>query len=91
MVSRLGNGNFSGGHRKRKHHLKLASFSNHATHFDAAMMFFHDKAGEREPDTGNIALGGVERPENVGQVQRRDTTPLSRRSSCKWIAFSDMP
>jgi len=37
----LGGCNLSGGHRKRKHHLKLASLSNHAAHFDAAMMFFH--------------------------------------------------
>jgi hypothetical protein len=40
------------------------------------MIFFHDSAGEREPETGGIALGGVERPENVGQVLRRDTTPV---------------
>jgi hypothetical protein len=36
------NCNLSGGHARRKHHLKLASFSNHATHFDAAMMFVFD-------------------------------------------------
>ena len=38
----LGTCNLSGGHRKRKDHLKLTSLSNHAAHFDAAMMFFHD-------------------------------------------------
>jgi len=40
------------------------------------MMFFHDTAGEREPETGAFSLGSVERPENVGQVLRRDTTPV---------------
>ena len=39
------------------------------------MMFFHDTARQRKAKTCAIALGGVERPENVGQVLRRDTTP----------------
>jgi hypothetical protein len=43
--ARLGSCNLSGGHRKRKHHLKLASFSNHAAHFDAAMMLFSNTRG----------------------------------------------
>jgi hypothetical protein len=42
--ARLGSSNLSGGNVKWKHHLKLASLSNHATHFDAAMMFLHDTA-----------------------------------------------
>jgi hypothetical protein len=43
--ARLGNCSLSGGHRKRKHHLKVGSLSNHAAHFDAAMVLFHDMAG----------------------------------------------
>ncbi len=67
----LGGRNLSGWHRKRKRYLKLASLSNHAAHFDAAMVFFHDSEGAREPETGAIALGGVVRPENIGRVLRR--------------------
>jgi len=37
------------------------------------MMFFHDAAGERKAKTGAISLGGEERPEDIGQVPRRDT------------------
>jgi len=36
LAVELGSCNLSGGHRKRKHYLKLASLSNHAAHFDAA-------------------------------------------------------
>ena len=60
---------------KRQHHLKPASLSNYATHFDAAMMFFHDAAGQGEPQAGATALGGVERPKDVGQGLRLDPTP----------------
>src|ERR1035437_1320494 len=73
--ARLGGCDLRGGHVKWQHHLKLTSFSNHAADFDAAMMFFNDTKGKRETETCAIALGGIEGPENVWQVLRRDTTP----------------
>ena len=57
---------------KWQQYRKRASLSHDAADFDAAMMIFHDAVGKREAETGAVALGGVERPENVGQVLRRD-------------------
>jgi hypothetical protein len=51
---------------KWQDYLKLTSLSNHAADFDAAMMLFHDTAGQRETKTGAITLGGEERAENAG-------------------------
>ena len=74
--ARLGSCDLSGrGHVKRQHYLKLASLSNHAAHFDAAMMFFHDTAGKGKTKTCAVSLGGVERPENVWNVLGRDAMP----------------
>ena len=64
--ARLGSCGLTGGHLKWQDYLKLAAFSNHAADFDAAVMLFHDTAGQRETQTGAIALGGEERPENAG-------------------------
>ena len=42
-----------------------APFPNFADDFDAALVIFHDPAGQRQSKTGAIAFGGVERPENI--------------------------
>ena len=51
---------------------KRAALAHDTADFDAAVMIFHDTVGKREAKTGAIAFGGVERPENVGQVLRGD-------------------
>jgi hypothetical protein len=51
---------------KWQQYRELASNSHDAADFDAAMMLFHDTAGKRKAQAGAIALGGVERPENIG-------------------------
>jgi hypothetical protein len=61
-----------GRHLKWQEYGELASLPHNTGHFDAPMMFFHDAAGQRKAQTCAIALGGVERPENVRQVLRRN-------------------
>src|SRR5580704_966285 len=39
------------------------------------MMIFDDPVGKREAEAGAVTLGGVERPEDVGQVLRSDAAP----------------
>src|ERR1035441_1871079 len=65
-----------GGRRaKRQHYFEPASLPHNAAHFDAAVVFFDDTAGEREPQTRAAAFRRVERTEDVGQVLRLNTTP----------------
>src|SRR5579863_4209356 len=57
---------------KWKQYGERTSLSDDAADFDAAMMILDDAVRERKTKTGAIALGGVERTENVGQVLRRN-------------------
>src|SRR5271166_378199 len=57
---------------KGQYHLKLASLPNHAAHFNSAVVFFYDAAGERKTQAGTVAFGGVEGAEDVCQVLRKD-------------------
>ena len=68
----LGSDDVSGGHVKGQQYREFAAASYDAAYFDAAMMIFHDAVSQRESEAGAIALGRVERPEDVGQVLRRD-------------------
>ncbi len=62
------------GHAETGHemHSKLASLPDHAADFDTAMMFFHNAAGERQAQAGAVALGGVERPEDICQYAEEE-------------------
>jgi hypothetical protein len=60
---------------KWQQHRELASPTHFAADFDAAVMIFHDPARKRESEAGAFTLGGVERPEDVWQVLRRDAAP----------------
>ena len=82
----LGNDRLRGGHLKRQKHRERASLPLDTADFDAAMMFFHDTAGERKAKTGAISLGGEERPEDIGQVSRRNTTTVVADNHCGAIA-----
>jgi len=55
---------------KGQQHRELASLPHGAGHFDAAVMLFHDPPGKRQTETGTVALGGEERPAEVGSRSR---------------------
>jgi hypothetical protein len=64
-------------HLKWQQNFKLAALSHHAADFNAPVTIFHNTVGEREAKTGAIAFGGVEGPEDVSQILRRDARPVS--------------
>ena len=43
-------------------------------HFNPAMVAFDDPARQRQAQPGAVSLGGVERPEDVGEMFGRDST-----------------
>lgn len=69
----LGNGRPGVGHLKGQQYRKLASLPFDAADLDAAMMLFHDSAGQRKPEASAVSLGGEKRAEDIGQISRRDT------------------
>ena len=70
----LESGNLRDRHLKWKQYGKRASLSDDTTDLDAAVMIFDNTVRKRKTKTGTIALGGVERTKNVGQVLRRNAS-----------------
>ena len=58
---------------KRKHHLKLGSFAYFAGYLNSTVMLFHNTTSERESKAGSVALSGIERTEDVGNLVRRNS------------------
>ena len=71
-TSTLGNGRLGVGHLKGQQNRKPASLPLDAADLDAAVMFFHDTAGQRKAKTCAVSLGSEKRAEDIGQVSRRD-------------------
>src|SRR5712692_11219958 len=63
----------NGGSMKWQQHHKLRASADHAADFDAPVVVFHDAPGERKAKASAVALGSVERPENIGQMLGSDT------------------
>ena len=68
----LGSG-LGGGRVKWQQHCELASRPDDAMDFDAPMVLFHDTPRKRKAQARAIAFRGVERPEDIGEVLRRDS------------------
>jgi hypothetical protein len=61
-----------------QHHGKRGALANGAGDVDAAMVVFHDAAGEGQSQAGAFAFGRVKRAENVGQMVGRDAASVVR-------------
>src|SRR5208337_1657416 len=72
----LGDGPRSGGLLQRQNYSKRRALTHGAGDVNAAVVVFDDAAGERQAQAGTVALGGVERPEDVGEVLRRNAAAI---------------
>src|SRR6202042_1157783 len=61
---------------KWQQHGELASLPQSAADFDAAVVLFDNTTGEGETQAGSVALCRVKRPEDVGDVLRRDSAAI---------------
>ena len=57
---------------QRKFHEECGALADHAADFNPSVMVFNNPAGERQPQACSFPFGGVERPEDIGQVLRRN-------------------
>jgi len=69
----LESGGLRTGRLKWQQHCELASLRDDAIDFDATMVLFDDAPRKRKAQARAIAFRGVERPEDVGEVLRRDS------------------
>ena len=72
-------------------HRELTSLPDNASDFDAAMMLFHNAAGQRKAEAGAVSFGRIKRTEDVGEMQRGDSTAgvadydAGKAILCLWI------
>lgn|GEM_PF-5154468 len=89
---RIGAGAFvSGGHMKWQEHGEFASIPHDTANLDAAVMIFHNTASPGEAKTGAVALGTVERPEDVRQVLRGDAPTGAALANSWWWRNPQLP
>src|SRR5665811_480827 len=61
---------------QRQDDCETCALADSAGDVNAALVIFHDAAGQRQSEAGAVALGGVEGTENVGEVIRVDTASV---------------